>query len=296
MEEETAAERLHALYGDELQQSLLPPAGPMVNRRQTEALIRQARRIGPAACTEPDATTWIWSDLHLGHEHSRTVFGRPFPTATAVDEAKRDRRGRRGTPRPLGGRRSTSLVPDGSRGCAAEVLPGPVRHHQPDLPVVADSTPARATHRPAEQRVRPRRQGGAGCRGGGAAGGRWMRMPGVAMPWLVGYYGRLPALALLRGGVLWWTAPGAVGAARLAGDVHAHYIRLQLHGGRHRGLSTASRRVRRTERRDDSAGPAVRVVVRNVQAAAQGGRRDMAMPRRPPTDELEDLHRADRRS
>ena len=80
-------ERLHALYVDELRQSLVPPIDSMVNRRQTEALIRQARRIGPAAYTEPDATTWIWSDLHLGHEHSRTVFGRPFPTAAAADEA-----------------------------------------------------------------------------------------------------------------------------------------------------------------------------------------------------------------
>ena len=58
-----------------------------MNRRQTEALIRQARRLGPAACTEPDGTTWIWSDLHLGHESSRSVFGRPFPTAAAADEA-----------------------------------------------------------------------------------------------------------------------------------------------------------------------------------------------------------------
>ena len=114
------------------------------------------------------------------------------------------------------------------------------------------------------------------CRVGGAAGGRgMMRMPGVAMPWLVGYYGVFqaghvvfnvvylsvatgrglasagdrvldrhrpdrysdrPAGALLRGGVLWRTAPGAVGGARLAGDVHVHHLRLQLHGGRHRGL------------------------------------------------------------
>ena len=84
---ETGAERLHALYVDELQRSLLPPARPMVNRPQTEALIRRAHRIGPGGCTEADATTWIWSDLHLGHEHSRTVFGRPFRTAAAVDKA-----------------------------------------------------------------------------------------------------------------------------------------------------------------------------------------------------------------
>ena len=80
-------ERLQALYVDELRQSLVPPVRSMVNRRQTEALIRRARTIGPAAYTEPDATTWIWSDLHLGHEHSRSVFGRPFPTAAAADEA-----------------------------------------------------------------------------------------------------------------------------------------------------------------------------------------------------------------
>ena len=53
-----------------------PPVRPMMNSRQIEALIRRARTIGPVAYTEPDATTWIWSDLHLGHEHSRTVFER----------------------------------------------------------------------------------------------------------------------------------------------------------------------------------------------------------------------------
>ena len=84
---ETAAEGLHALYVEELRQSLVPPVDPRVNQRQTEALIRRARTIGPAVCTEPDATTWIWSDLHLGHEHSRTVFGRPFRTAAAADRA-----------------------------------------------------------------------------------------------------------------------------------------------------------------------------------------------------------------
>ena len=80
-------EHLQALYVDELRQSLVPPVRSIVNRRQTEALIRRARTIGPGACTEPDAGTWIRSDLHLGHEHSRTVFGRPFPTAAAADEA-----------------------------------------------------------------------------------------------------------------------------------------------------------------------------------------------------------------
>ena len=86
MAAETAAERLHELYVDELRRSLLPPVRPMVNRRQIEALIRRARTAEAAACTEPDAMTWIWSDLHLGHEQSRSAFGRPFRTAAAADQ------------------------------------------------------------------------------------------------------------------------------------------------------------------------------------------------------------------
>ena len=84
---ETAAERLHALYVEEPRQSLLPAVDPTVNRRQMEALIGRARTAEAATCTEPDTATWIWSDLHLGHEHSRSVFARPFPTAAAADQA-----------------------------------------------------------------------------------------------------------------------------------------------------------------------------------------------------------------
>ena len=52
-----------------------------------EALIGRARTAEAATYTEPDTETWIWSDLHLGHEHSRTVFGRPFRTTAAADTA-----------------------------------------------------------------------------------------------------------------------------------------------------------------------------------------------------------------
>ena len=45
---DAAAERLHALYVDELVQSLMPPVHPMVDRRQTQALIRHARATGRA--------------------------------------------------------------------------------------------------------------------------------------------------------------------------------------------------------------------------------------------------------
>ena len=87
MTAEDGGRGLHALHVDELRQSMLPPVQPMVNRRQTEGLIGRARTAESAACTEPDAATWIWSDLHLGHEHSRSAFGRPFRAAFAADEA-----------------------------------------------------------------------------------------------------------------------------------------------------------------------------------------------------------------
>ena len=65
---DAAAERLHALYVDELQRSLTPPVHPLMNARQTQALIRRARDGGPGLCEQPDATTWVWSDLHPGHK------------------------------------------------------------------------------------------------------------------------------------------------------------------------------------------------------------------------------------
>ena len=63
---------LQSLYIDELRRSLVPPTHPMVNGRQTETLIRRAECEAAAACTAADAVTWVWSDLHLGHEHSRS--------------------------------------------------------------------------------------------------------------------------------------------------------------------------------------------------------------------------------
>ena len=78
---------LQALYIDELRCSLVPPIHPMVNGRQTETLVRRAECEAAAACTAADAVTWVWSDLHLGHEHSRSAFGRPFRTAAEADRA-----------------------------------------------------------------------------------------------------------------------------------------------------------------------------------------------------------------
>ena len=86
---EAAAERLHTQYADELRRSLRPPVHPMVNARQTRAMIRHGREGGPGLCEEPDERTWIWSDLHLGHEDSLTAFDRPFRTPNDMDQAMR---------------------------------------------------------------------------------------------------------------------------------------------------------------------------------------------------------------
>ena len=69
---DAAAERLHALYVGELLHSLMPPVHPLVNARQTQAMIRRARDGGPGLCEESDATTWTWSDLHLGQLRTGT--------------------------------------------------------------------------------------------------------------------------------------------------------------------------------------------------------------------------------
>ena len=52
---DAAAERLHNLYVDELRRSLIPPVHPMVNGRQTRAMIRRARAGGPGLYEAADA-------------------------------------------------------------------------------------------------------------------------------------------------------------------------------------------------------------------------------------------------
>ena len=86
---DAAAERLHALYVDELLHALMPPVHPLVNARQTRALIRRARDGGPGLCEQPDATTWIWSDLHLGHK-TVTASDRPLRMPNEMDPAMMD--------------------------------------------------------------------------------------------------------------------------------------------------------------------------------------------------------------
>ena len=53
-------------------------------------MIRCARDGGPGLCEEQDATTWIWSDLHLGDLGSIMAFDRPFRTPQEMDQAMMD--------------------------------------------------------------------------------------------------------------------------------------------------------------------------------------------------------------
>ena len=81
------AERLHHLYVKELQDALRAPVERHMLSIQTRALIQAAERLGPGRVGTADAETWIWSDLHLGHEPSRVAFQRPFSSAAAADYA-----------------------------------------------------------------------------------------------------------------------------------------------------------------------------------------------------------------
>ncbi len=148
---DAAAERLHALYADELVHSLMPFVHPIVDTRQTQALIRHARAIGPGQCEAPDETTWIWSDLHLGHKVSLGVFFRPFGTVRRADQAmigRLVRPGRRRRHDRLPGRRQRrrqrpgvppALVAGGARHQVARARqPGPLGDRYPGA-----ETPAR---------------------------------------------------------------------------------------------------------------------------------------------------------
>lgn len=79
------ADRLHALYLDELKRSLEPPVDPAINESQTAAMIQRGLAERPARYEGSDGASWVWSDLHLGDVASALAFGRPFRTADEMD-------------------------------------------------------------------------------------------------------------------------------------------------------------------------------------------------------------------
>ena len=80
------ADTLCALYMRTLDAMLIPPVPPNVDKRQTRALLRACRRLGGATLRPPkNRQTWIWADLHAGHDPSLAFFKRPFRTTYHLD-------------------------------------------------------------------------------------------------------------------------------------------------------------------------------------------------------------------
>ena len=50
-------------------------------------MVHRARTTRPILHEEPDEKTWVWSDLHLGHDFSISAFNRPFRSPQAADKA-----------------------------------------------------------------------------------------------------------------------------------------------------------------------------------------------------------------
>ena len=148
---DAAAERLHALYVDELVHSLMPPVHPMVDTRQTQALIRHARTSGPGQCEAPRR-----NDLDL-------VGPAPGAQGVARGLLQAVRNGAQGGPGDDG-----RLVRPGRRR-RHDHLPGrrQRRRQRPGVPPVLVARGAR--HQVARAR-QPRRRSGqprAAARGGG---------------------------------------------------------------------------------------------------------------------------------
>ena len=56
-------------------------------RRGLYALLYASRRMDPGELREADhPRVWLWSDLHLGHAPSISVFGRPYETPEEMDD------------------------------------------------------------------------------------------------------------------------------------------------------------------------------------------------------------------
>ena len=118
------AEGLKALYETELRYEIGSLGLASEERQGLWHLFSASRRMRPGELREQDHPgVWLWSDLHLGHAMTISVFGRPY--STPVEMGRRPVRGmaaRRG-PRRHGGdsgrcRDRRPLRP------SAEALPG----------------------------------------------------------------------------------------------------------------------------------------------------------------------------
>lgn len=87
MKPEQLAERLRNVYIKELTRSVKTPGQQTLHSIHAQVMLRHAYTGDPILYEEPDEKTWIWSDLHLGHDSSIGAFGRPFHNAWTADKA-----------------------------------------------------------------------------------------------------------------------------------------------------------------------------------------------------------------
>ena len=82
------AEGLKALYERELRYEVGNLGLGSEERRGFWQLLSASRHMRPGEFHEQDhAEVWLWSDLHLGHAMTLSVFGRPYETPDEMDDA-----------------------------------------------------------------------------------------------------------------------------------------------------------------------------------------------------------------
>ena len=82
------AEGLKALYESELRYEVGNLGLGSEERRGLWQLLSASRNMRPGELREQDhAEVWLWSDLHLSHAMTISVFGRPYETPDEMDDA-----------------------------------------------------------------------------------------------------------------------------------------------------------------------------------------------------------------
>ena len=83
------ARELEDRYGNELRLRIRAGGGDGVSVVEASWMLHAgwSKRNRARVWDTPDASTWIWSDLHLGHERSIKPFQRPFESAAECDAA-----------------------------------------------------------------------------------------------------------------------------------------------------------------------------------------------------------------
>ena len=81
------ANELKRLYEQQFEDDPEPPIREDVDRRTTVDMLRASRGMAAGVLREQyHQGIWTWSDLHLGHSGTISVFGRPFKGPEDMDK------------------------------------------------------------------------------------------------------------------------------------------------------------------------------------------------------------------